>query len=224
MTRQLRELIVNGDDFGRSPLTNAGIVRAHRDGILTSASLMVRWPAAERAARYARTAPGFSLGLHVDLGEWAYRDGGWVKLYEHAPFEREVPEQLERFQRLVGRPPTHLDSHQHVHREQPLASLMAELADRLGVPLRDRGAIQYRGDYYGQTGRGQPMPELIDVPALVSIIETLEPGVTELGCHPGLDPELDSTYRHERLREVEVLCDPNIRRAIEVAGVVLRTF
>src|SRR5437764_14850027 len=77
-----RELIVNADDFGRSPATNDGIIRGHEHGIVTSASLMVRWPAAVEAARYARRHPGLSLGLHVDLGEWAYLDGQWVLVYE----------------------------------------------------------------------------------------------------------------------------------------------
>ena len=64
-----RTLIVNADDFGRSAEINAGIVQAHRDGIVTSASLMVRWPAAVGAAAYARERPDLALGLHFDLGE-----------------------------------------------------------------------------------------------------------------------------------------------------------
>ena len=76
-----RELIVNADDFGRSPGVNRGIVRAHEHGVVTSASLMVRWAAAPEAARYARERPDLSLGLHVDLGEWEYRDGRWEPAY-----------------------------------------------------------------------------------------------------------------------------------------------
>jgi hypothetical protein len=61
-------LIVNADDFGLSGGVNAGIMAAHEHGIVTSASLMVRWP----AARYAAGHPRMSLGLHLDLGEWAF--------------------------------------------------------------------------------------------------------------------------------------------------------
>jgi predicted glycoside hydrolase/deacetylase ChbG (UPF0249 family) len=64
-----RTLIVNADDFGLTSGVNAGIARAHEEGILTSASLMVRWPAAAEAAAYAARTPGLSVGLHVDLGE-----------------------------------------------------------------------------------------------------------------------------------------------------------
>src|SRR5919199_1733575 len=116
-----RALIVNADDFGLSPGINAGVAAAHERGIVTSASLMVRWPAAGEAAAYARAHPALSLGLHVDLGEWAYRDGAWVQLYQVVPEDdraavaEELSRQLAAFRALVGRHPTHLDSHQHVH-------------------------------------------------------------------------------------------------------------
>ncbi len=219
-----RELIVNADDFGRSAGTNAGIIRAYEHGIVTSASLMVRYPAAEAAADYGRARPELSVGLHVDLSEWTYRNDEWVLVYENGPPDREVEAQLERFRELLGRDPTHLDSHQHVHREEPVGALLTELAEQLHVPLRERSEIAYCGSFYGQSAKGDPCAPAIEVEALVEIIEQLPEGVTELGCHPGLDPELDSSYRDERLKEVETLCDPRVFEAITRAGVVLRSF
>ena len=46
--------IVNADDFGQSPGITRGVIAAHERGIVTSASLMVRWPSANEAAAYAR--------------------------------------------------------------------------------------------------------------------------------------------------------------------------
>lgn len=220
-----RELIVNADDFGRSELTNAGIVRCFEDGIVTSASLMVRWKAAPAAARYARGHRDLSVGLHLDLSEWIYRDSEWILVYDvGAPPEEELERQLGRFRLLLGGDPTHLDSHQHVHREEPVASLLREAATALGVPLRDRSGIAYRGDFYGQSGKGDLFPDGIAVGSLVSLIEWLPPGTTELGCHPGLDAELDSPYRLERLTEVRTLCDPRVRDAIDRERIRLRRF
>ena len=68
-----RSLIVNADDFGQSTAINRGIIRAYEQGVVTSASLMVLWPAAKEAANYARLHPSLSVGLHVDLAEWSYR-------------------------------------------------------------------------------------------------------------------------------------------------------
>ncbi|PYI83222.1 MAG: hopanoid biosynthesis associated protein HpnK, partial [Verrucomicrobia bacterium] len=62
-----RRLIVNADDFGRSHSINQAVVRAHREGILTSASLMVNEAAAEEAAALAREHPQLGVGLHLTL-------------------------------------------------------------------------------------------------------------------------------------------------------------
>ena len=61
----LKYLIVNGDDFGASAESNAGILRCHREGILTSTSLMVAEPACEQAAASARECPDLDVGLHL---------------------------------------------------------------------------------------------------------------------------------------------------------------
>jgi hopanoid biosynthesis associated protein HpnK len=58
-------LILNADDFGLSPAVNAAILRAHRQGVLTSASLMVAEPAWQEAAEMARQNPALGVGLHL---------------------------------------------------------------------------------------------------------------------------------------------------------------
>jgi chitin disaccharide deacetylase len=225
-----RILIVNADDFGRSPGVNRGVIRCHEDGIVTSASLMVRWPSAEEAAAYARRT-SLGVGLHLDLGEWEYRKGAWVTCYEVLPEEGaqavalELERQLEAFERMVGRPPDHLDSHQHVHRDEPARSALLALGERLGVPVRDATpAIAYSGVFFGQDGKGRPVPEAITAEALVDAIEALPPGITELACHPAADADHDAVYGEERVREVQALCDPRARAAIDRCGVVLESF
>lgn len=222
---------MNADDFGQSPGVNCGVVEAYERGIVTSASVMVRWPAAVEAAGYGRQHPGLSLGLHVDLGEWAYIDGTWVRRYEVvspddvAAVRGEIERQLAAFRRLTGENPTHIDSHQHVHREEPVRSVLLEVARALGVPLRDCcREVRYVGNFYGQTGNGAPLPEAITVEALIRILTTLRPGVTELGCHPGDGHALDSVYGPERAVEAAVLCDPRVRAAADGAGITLCSF
>jgi predicted glycoside hydrolase/deacetylase ChbG (UPF0249 family) len=225
-----RILIVNADDFGRSPGVNRGVIRSHEEGIVTSAGLMVRWPAAEEAAAYAR-ASTLSLGLHLDLGEWEYRGGDWSPRYEvlskEKPdaVERELREQVERFERLTGTTPTHLDSHQHVHRDEPARTALREVGAELGVPVRHlTPGIRYSGSFYGQDAKGEAVPEAITVEGLIRVIEKLPVGITELGCHPADPTDHDSTYDRERSVEVATLCDPRVRMAIEQNGVILRSF
>jgi predicted glycoside hydrolase/deacetylase ChbG (UPF0249 family) len=226
-----RCLIVNADDFGQSSGVNEGIITAHERGIVTSASLMVRWPAAAEATDYARKHAPLSLGLHLDLGEWIYRNGTWLPLYEvvsasdAAAVAREIERQFTAFENLVGKSPTHLDSHQHCHREEPVRGLLADAARRLGVPLRGcHPAIRYCGDFYGQTDSGKSRPEAIAAEELLRIIKGLQPGCTELACHPGLGDLPEGMYRHERKREVETLCDPRVRAALHAEGIHLCSF
>ena len=211
-------------------IVNAGVVQAHEQGILTSASLMVRWPAAAEAASYASSSSRLSLGLHVDLGEWVLRDGTWEPVYEVVPLERtelveaEVKAQIESFQRMTGRNPTHLDSHQHIHNWETTVRVFTQFARELGVPLRHHtNAIAYCGFLYGQASDGEPIPG-VTVERLIEIIAGLPAGVTELACHPGLGEDSGSVYDRERAREVEILCDPRVREVLQREGVALRSF
>src|SRR5476651_2669702 len=62
-----RRLIVNADDFGLSKSVNEAVVRAHRDGILTTASLMVNEPGFDEAVKLAKENPSLGVGLHLTL-------------------------------------------------------------------------------------------------------------------------------------------------------------
>ena len=186
---------------------------------------------AEEAAACAREHPNFSVGLHLDLGEWEYVEADWRARYEvvdsadPSAVEAEVEGQIDAFIRLLGRPPTHLDSHQHVHRQEPVRSSLRRAGARLGVPVRQLSKdVTYRGDFYGQDGRGCPVPAAITVEALLGVVETLPEGITELGCHPGELDELESTYRKERPIEVATLCDARVFAAVEDLGIRLCSF
>jgi len=230
MNKSERCLIVNADDFGLSPGVNRGIIEAHVHGIVTSASAMTRWPAADEAAELARAHPRLRIGLHIDLGEWAYRKGKWqtvyrvVSLRDASAIRKEIRRQLQNFRKLFGRDPDHLDSHQHVHREEPVRGIVLEYSRRLGVPLRHFSQVQYFGGFYGQDAAGRPFPRLIGPAALVRMTEKLKPGVTELCCHPGTGDDLPTMYRRERQRELATLCDPRVKRAIRESRARLRSF
>ena len=229
--RQKRFLIVNADDLGQSPGINRGVIEAHERGIVTSASLMVRWPAAREAADYARNHARLSLGLHFDFSEWACRRGKWERLYQVVDEDdvhsvaREANRQLAAFQDLMGANPTHLDSHQHAHCQRALRPIFVEMANALGVPLRScTPKLRYCGGFYGQTCNGRLLPSFISVRALTKILAALPPGFTELGCHPGYADDLESMYKEERAMEVKTLCNPQVRVVLGEIGIELCSF
>lgn len=224
----MRELIVCADDLGLTDAVNHGIVRAHRHGVVTSASLMVRGAAARAAGALARTQPALAVGLHLDLAEWTLRDGEWHPVYERVDtgdavaVAAEVEHQLAAFQELVARDPTHLDSHQHVHRDEPVRSILLALGRRLGIPVRHYGPARYCGAFYGQGRGGAPLPEAITPAALVRLVHELPEGRTELCCHPSAPPAPPGDYGAERIAELEALCAPEVTAAVLAAGIRLR--
>jgi chitin disaccharide deacetylase len=223
-------LVVNADDLGYASGVNRGIFEAHERGIVTSTSLMVHRPAAEAAAAEARARPALGLGLHVDLGEWLYADGTWrasgVRIDERdrEAVAAEVRAQLERFRELAGREPTHLDSHQHVHRREPVRSVLLELASELGVPLRHESGVRYSGEFYGQTDEGEPLPDALRPERLEALLRGLPDGATELCCHPGYTDGLVSSYASEREQELRTLCSPSLRTLLADDGIELVSF
>jgi chitin disaccharide deacetylase len=212
MSGSQRYLIVNADDLGASAGVNRGILESCERGIVTSASLMVDMPGAEEFASRRHEVPQLSVGLHATLTS---EDGELT--IERSESRAELERQLERFEELLGGPPTHLDSHHNVHLElASVGEVFAAVAAALGVPLRARSAARYYADFYGQWDDGESHPELVSVESLFGVLEgEVGPGVTELGCHPGYPGDgFESSYLLEREAEVRTLCDPRVRERV----------
>ncbi len=226
-----RKLIVNADDFGQSNGINKGIIQAYEKGILTSTSLMVRYPSATKAVAYAKNNPALGVGLHVDLGEWTYNNGEWTPLYEvisidnEGEVEKEVKRQLEIFIGMMDRKPTHIDSHQHVHLRNNIRPMFMEIAQKLNITLRRCSeVVKYCGDFYGQYNDGSPYHQAISVEGLRQVLFRLPDGYTEMACHPALDDDIETMYRVEREMEVKTLCDGSINETIGTENIELHSF
>jgi predicted glycoside hydrolase/deacetylase ChbG (UPF0249 family) len=251
-------LIVNADDLGRSAGIDAGIVAAHERGIVTSATLMANAPGAERAAMLARTHPTLDVGVHLVLtSARPLTDPGRIpSLVEpDGSFPRspsaivgkgrvrgeealvEYRAQYARAAELLGRVPSHLDTHHWVHDEPALEWAVVELALETGAAARQHHDAQ-RERF---RARGVRTPDRfcrafqhgdhVSVASLLTIIERIAAdgdGMTELMCHPGEkdDAELlaTSTYARERPVELATLTDRHVRDAIERHDLVLSTF
>jgi len=222
-----RRVIVNADDFGMSDGVNAGIITAHRLGIVTSTSLMVDRPGAADAVAMARSvAPHLSIGLHLELIEHQVVNGNWVTSREEIDIndarqiEAATREQLDRFVDLVGMHPTHLDSHQHAHLAGAAGPVVANIAAEWDLQLRSV-TLPYRGSFYGQYGVGIAYRDGITPAALVAAVGAGGDSLVEVGCHPAQVIDFADTYGAERLIELRSLCDDEVSLAIEMAGVEL---
>jgi predicted glycoside hydrolase/deacetylase ChbG (UPF0249 family) len=200
----MKWLIVTGDDFGITSGVNRGIVQAHREGILTSTSLMVDRPAREEAAALGRACATLSVGLHLELNP----DDA-----ERIPAELE--RQLARFQELVGTDPTHADSHHDLHYDPRVLPHVLAWSARTGVPVRGYSGARHFRKFYGQWG-GETHLEQIGVAGLLRLLDVeIGDGVTELNCHPGyVESGFPSSYAAEREEELRTLCDDRVHQAI----------
>jgi predicted glycoside hydrolase/deacetylase ChbG (UPF0249 family) len=219
----MKFLIVNGDDFGASRGINQGILEAHCRGILTSASLMVDTPFTAEAARLGRDWPQLSIGLHIHLP----RRGRGLPPGPEGPggCGAELRRQLSRFEELLGRRPTHLDSHHDVHRDPRLLPSFLRVARQHRLPLRGYSPARCFSQFYGQWD-GVSHPEQVSVPSLVRMLCAQIPeGCTELICHPGhTDPDFRTSYSAEREAELRTLCDPHVRAALSEQQIQLIGF
>jgi hopanoid biosynthesis associated protein HpnK len=151
-----RRLIVNADDFGRSASINQAVIRAHREGILTTASLMVNEPAFEDAVTLARENPQLGVGLHLTLvcGHSALRPdqlpglvnsqseftanpvvAGYRYFFQRSlrdQLERETHAQFRKF-RAGGLPLDHVNGHLHLHLHPTVFRILMANTGRLGI-------------------------------------------------------------------------------------------
>jgi hopanoid biosynthesis associated protein HpnK len=150
-----RRLIVNADDFGRSPAVNQAVARAHREGILTTASLMVNEPACAEAVALAKDLPSLGVGLHLtllrghaalsaaqapglvdargQLGDCPVAVGlrYYFKRGLREELTREIAAQFERF-RATGLPLDHVNGHLHLHLHPTVFDILMAQAARWG--------------------------------------------------------------------------------------------
>jgi predicted glycoside hydrolase/deacetylase ChbG (UPF0249 family) len=211
----LKRLIVNADDFGFTRDVNAGIVEAHRNGILTATTLMADGPAFEDAVRLARENPSLDVGSHLVLvGMPGFPDTlgqllqaiALKRIDVYSEFKRQAGKIADTGIRI-----SHADTHKHTHLLPPVLDAMARVAGEFGIRwirrpfdfLGHPGPARFAGRVMGLAqphfrkvlGRynlrstdhfaGFRLTGVVDSVQLTSLIERLPDGTTEFMCHPG---------------------------------------
>ena len=159
-------LIVNGDDFGLSESVNEGVIRAYKEGVLTSCSLMVTGDAFDQAVALARENPGLAVGIHLvtamgrsvlpkkEIPSLVDEEGRFsnsptlagLKYYFWARSRREIRRELTaQFAKYksTGLSLSHVDGHLHMHVHPVIFNAAVTLGERFGakrmrVPQEER--------------------------------------------------------------------------------------
>ncbi|MBO3461873.1 hopanoid biosynthesis-associated protein HpnK [Aetokthonos hydrillicola Thurmond2011] len=153
-----RFVIINGDDFGFSSGVNQGIITAHKEGVLTSTSLMVTAPAFDEAVALAHEHPKLAVGLHLVLGSGKSvlppsqiphlvdSNGNFSDKHNEAGIHYhlskgarqelplEIRAQLEKF-RSTGLQLSHVDGHNHMHFNPIVLHTLVSLAEEFNIKV-----------------------------------------------------------------------------------------
>ena len=255
----MKHLIVNADDFGFTRDVNAGIIHAHREGILTAATLMANGKAFDDAVRLAQQTPTLDVGCHLALVQ------GYSLLTRRplpakpvdllvALAKREIDVEAElrsQIRKIIGAGlhPTHLDAHKHTHIVPGVFRTVVRLAHEFGIPYvrlpldatLPFGEVpcRYLRRYYQRFIEGYKvritdhfvgfrLTGRLNEESLGQALRSIQPGSTELMCHPGfLGAELRASatrLKESRLRELEALTSPRIRKLMDEQAISLTNY
>ena len=211
----MRKLVVNADDFGFTRDVNAGIIEAHRSGILTATTLMATGDAFDDAVRLARETPSLDIGCHLVLVGAPGFPLTIPELVRAVALRRiDIYEKLsQQVRRIVdaGLSPTHLDTHKHTHLLPPVLDAVARISEEFRIPWVRRpfdfplqpGGVGWKnklmrlmsGRFRNVLARhhcrstdwfaGFRLTGAYRSGDLVELIRALPEGVTEFMCHPG---------------------------------------
>jgi len=186
----MKEVILNADDFGLTRGVNEGIIRAHREGILTSATLMATGLAFDDAVEHARANPKLGIGCHLVL-----TGGTAVSLPETIPSlasrNGQLPKSLSVFVAMVssgrihtqdmetelraqiakirhaGIEPSHVDTHKHTHVHPRVMSVLGRVARDCGIS-RIRNPVENMEDSW-RTTSGEGVGRIRDLAASAAV-------------------------------------------------------
>ncbi len=235
----IKKLIVNADDFGMCEGNTIGILLAHKNGILTSTTVMMNMPYASFALKQAQNFPDLGVGVHLNItigkpltqmscvdenGYFLRRDkyeNNQPKVNQDELY-KEWKMQIEKYIEIVGHLPTHLDSHHHVHMLPWHIEVAKRLANEYNVPLRQREKVM---DPYARCDDTFEKDH-VTYEYLKSIINCNDETI-EIMCHPGLiDQRLYdiSSYNLPRMKELEILTSKEIKDFISKSNIKLINF
>ena len=158
---KVKSLVVNADDFGFTRDVNAGIVEAHRNGILTATTIMANGTAFDDAVRLAGENPTLDIGCHLVLvqGDSVLAAGSPLPAtigqliravaLRRIPIYEELASQVRRVLD-AGLAPTHLDTHKHTHLLPQVLDAVARISEQFRIPWVRRPFD------FGAVGEGVP--------------------------------------------------------------------
>ena len=241
----MMKLIVNGDDYGYCESVNQGIIDAHKNGIVTSTTIMAGMGGFDHGVKLLKETKTLPAGVHMTLSCGRPLLTGHKTIVDENGnfFKRLTPDVLAKFDtqeiydefvaqiekvKNAGIEITHLDSHHHIHGALALKEVVEKICSKYKLPMRN--VFVYDND--------------LDVPTVVGVnnfyqqkVEEIfflenenvfrENGISDMMCHPAYPSEFlssSSSYADGRTKEFEVLTSQKVKDDLNKLGVVLTNY
>lgn len=227
MGKNQKYLIVAADDFGYHTAVNRGIIDAAGRGIITSASVMVSGPFLKEAIEYSKKSPGFDLGLHLVVEEYAKQKG-----FTGDKIFSDFLEQFRRFRRIFRKRPSNFSLHWGKSlyclpgKKKKIVVFLAveKLAEKIGILPRWKKVKNIRTLFMAR--------EEVDLESETEkILKFLSSPVNILVVHPagevgekGIPPFISRYPLEKRINEFRLLTSRILTHKLKTNGVVLIDF
>lgn len=237
---QKTKIIFNADDFGFSEGVNYGILKAHKQGVVTSTSIMANMPGFDHAVALAKQNPTLRIGVHLNITcgkpvlsthtTMTNKAGYFVHGEEHNFSEYEVFEELcAQIEKVTaaGIVIDHFDSHHHIHTEEHFRGVIEKILRKYPFPIR--GGFAYKNDYPYQSTLCQDFYDRgVTLRKLEKMIASFQPdNVYDVMCHPAFIDDIlveFSSYQMKRIDELKILCSKELQTKLDKLPVELVTY
>lgn len=230
------KVVFNADDFGAHLAVSQGIIKAMREGVVRSTTVMANL-VTDGELGELKSMPGISAGLHANLtkgrpltqfpSRWLDGEGNFASKLLYSPeggpalpYDAVCAELTAQLQCLLdaGVKVSHIDSHHHVHGFATVLAVVEDLASKHGLAARP--ASEWMARRFNKQGIRRPDVLITGffgknniscarLEELLGAAASSGAQSVEVMCHPGLSaglPEDFSSYREERDEEMAVLC------------------
>lgn len=234
----MAKLIVNADDFGYSEGVNHGIISAHKNGIVTSCTVMANMPGFKHGMKLIKENPTLKCGVHMTLTCYkpilkdhktiVDENGNFfrnpseevLKNIDLEEVYREFKAQIEKVRERVEI--THLDSHHHVHCQEYLRPVIERITNEYKLPIRKSvdmipiEGIKYAqclGSFYMDNAKEEYFKEHLEELKAYEVIDLM--------CHPAfVDAFLmgSSSYNVQRAQEHKILTSEKVKKLLDDNG------
>lgn len=225
------KVIINADDFGYTKAVTEGIIEGYKKGIIRSTTALCNMKYVEYGKDLAEAYPDLGIGVHLTLTlgksltknkTLTDQEGNFFKpqqlknhIFDIEEVYQEFKAQIEKYIEIFGHLPTHLDSHHGMHDFKDNYQATQRLAKEYHLPVRRYSQYLFVKDFFGEN---------ISVDGLISIFEKYKDQDIEIMSHPGncdLELYLKSSYSTDRVKELSILCNQEIKDYIKENNIIL---